>query len=110
MCDSYDVPPGFVTYNLPRFIRLFREEALSLKDVIVMTPFNRLGYQMSPSRDTCERSLSSFHEGQVIAMSIMAGGYLNLDEAIDYVSTLPNLSGIAVGVSSREHAVDFFEA
>jgi hypothetical protein len=41
-------------------------------------------------------------------MSIMAGGYLRLDEATDYLSTLPNLSGIAVGVSSKEHAQETF--
>jgi hypothetical protein len=102
--DNYHASPGFVTYNLARFVRLFEEAGLSLKDIIIMTPFNSLGYQMSPSRDACERSLSSLREGQVIAMSIMAGGYLGLDEATDYISTLPNLSGIAVGVSSREHA------
>ena len=106
--DSCDVLPGFVTYNLPRFIRLFQEAGLSLKDIIIMTPFNSLGYQMSPSRDASERSLSSLQEGHVIAMSIMAGGYLKLDEAINYIRTLPNLSGVAVAASSKEHAHDTF--
>lgn len=106
--DSYKVLPGFVTYNLPRFVRLFREAGLSLQDVIIMTPFNSLGYQMSPSRDACERSLSSLQQGHVIAMSIMAGGYLDLNEAFDYIRTLPRLSGIAVGVSSTKHAEETF--
>jgi hypothetical protein len=106
--DNYHVSPGFVTYNLARFVRLFEEAGLSLKDIIIMTPFNSLGYQMSPSRDACESSLSSLRGAHVIAMSIMAGGYLRLDEATDYLSTLPNLSGIAVGVSSKEHAQETF--
>jgi hypothetical protein len=106
--DNYHVSPGFVTYNLDRFVRLFEEARLSLKDITIMTPFNSLGYQMSPTRDACERSLSTLREGRVIAMSIMAGGYLRLDEATDYLSTLPNLSGIAVGVSSKEHAQETF--
>jgi len=63
---------------------------------------------MSPSRDSCEASLSSLREAHVIAMSVMAGGYLKLDEAIDYVRTLPNLFGVAIGVSSKEHARDTF--
>jgi hypothetical protein len=104
----YDVLPGFVTYNLPRFVRLFDEAELSLKDVIIMTPFNSLGYQMSPSRDACERSLASLQQGHVIAMSILAGGYLKLDEAVSYVSGLPNLFGVAVGVSSKEHSQNTF--
>jgi hypothetical protein len=98
------VKPGFVTYNFPRLIRLFEAEGFSLNDVVLMTPFNSLGYQMSPSRESCEASLSNLREPNVIAMSIMAGGYLTLDQAKEYISTLPNLSGIAVGVSSQEHA------
>ena len=106
--ENYHVRPGFVTYNLARFVSVFKEAGLSLKDIVIMTPFNSPGYQMSPSRNACERSLSSLEEGRVIAMSIMAGGYLKLDEAIDYIRTLPNLSGVAVAVSSKEHAHDTF--
>jgi len=106
--ENYHVRPGFVTYNFPRFIKLFEEAGLSLKDVVIMTPFNSLGYQMSPSRDSCEASLSSLREGHVIAMSIMAGGFIRLDQAVEYVRTLPKLSGVAVGASSREHARDTF--
>lgn len=106
--DTYDAKPGFVTYNLTRFVNIFEEAGLSLKEVVIMTPFNSLGYQMSPSRDNCEASLSSLREGQVIAMSIMAGGYLSLEQAFDYLRTLPRLSGVAVGASSKEHARETF--
>jgi hypothetical protein len=106
--DNYNVKPGFVTYNFPRLIGFFEAEGFSLNDVVLMTPFNSLGYQMSPSRDSCEASLSSLGEAHVIAMSIMAGGYLSLDQAFDYVRTLPELSGVAVGVSSKEHARESF--
>ena len=102
--DNYNVKPGFVTYNFPRFIKFFEEEGFSLNDVVIMTPFNSLGYQMSPSRDSCEMSLSKLRKGHVIAMSILAGGYLTLNQATEYIWALPNLSGIAAGVSSREHA------
>jgi len=106
--DNYNVKPGFVTYNFPRFIKFFEEQGFSLNGAVIMTPFNSLGYQMSPSRDACKATLSNLGEGNVIAMSVMAGGYLKLDEAIDYVRTLPNLSGVAIGVSSKEHARDTF--
>jgi hypothetical protein len=102
--ENYRVRPGFVTYNVVRFVKLFEEAGLSLKDVVIMTPFNSIGYQMSPSRQSCETCLSSLCQGEVIAMSIMAGGYLDLNEAFEYIRTLPNLSGIALGVSSNEHA------
>ena len=106
--DNYNAKPGFVTYNLARFVSLFEERGLSLKDLVIMTPFNSLGFQMSPSRNSCEASLSSLQEADVIAMSIMAGGYLSLNQAFDYVSNLSGLSGIAVGASSREHARETF--
>jgi hypothetical protein len=106
--DRYNVKPGFVTYNLTRFVRLFEEAGLSLKDIVIMAPFNSLGYQMSPQRASCEASLSTSQEAQVIAMSIMAGGYLSLDQAFEYLRTLPRLSGVAVGVSSKEHARETF--
>jgi hypothetical protein len=106
--DGYGAKPGFVTYNLAKFVRLFQEAGLPLEDVTIMTPFNSIGFQMSPSREVCELCLSSLPKLDVIAMSIMAGGYLKLDEAIDYVRTLTNLSGVAVGISSKEHAHDTF--
>lgn len=105
---NYHAKPGFVTYNFTRFVKLFEEAKLSLKDVIIMTPLNSLGYQMSPSRDSCEASLSSLQDGTVIAMSTMAGGYLSLEQVFDYIRTLPRLSGVAVGASSNEHAYETF--
>lgn len=107
--ENYRVRPGFVTYNFPRFIKVFEDEGFSLKDVAVMTPFNSLGFQMSPSRASCEATLSSLRDGHVIAMSILAGGYLTLDQAIGYVRTLPNISGIAVGASTGQHAQETFK-
>lgn len=106
--EKYQVKPGFVTYNLPKFVNLFQDAGVSLKDVLIMTPFNSIGFQMSPSRESCETCLSNLSEGEVIAMSIMAGGFLKLDGAVDYIRTLRSLSGVAVGASSKDHAQDTF--
>jgi arginine repressor len=82
---------------------------MPLKDTVIMTPFNKAGFQMNPSRETCETALSSLNqEVNVIAMSTLAGGYLALDEAIDYLQSLPKLSGTIVGVSSTHHAQTTF--
>jgi len=106
--NKYGVMPGFVTRNLARFAEFFAESHLSLEHTTIMTPVNGIGFQMNPSRDSCEASLSRLRESYVIAMSIMAGGYLRLDQAIDYLRTLSSLSGVAVGVSSEEHAEQTF--
>jgi hypothetical protein len=106
--EKYHVSPGFVTYNLGKFVSVFEEAGLSMRDIIIMTPFNSLGFQMSPGRAPSEACLSGCSGANVIAMSIMAGGYLTLDQAVDYLRTLPNLAGIAVGASSKQHAEETF--
>ena len=105
---EYDAMPGFVTRNLVRFVRFFEGSGLSLKDTVIMTPLNSIGFQMTPSKESCESCLSQISDSHVIAMSIMAGGYLGLDAAIEYLRRLQNLSGIVAGVSSREHAIETF--
>jgi hypothetical protein len=40
----------------------------------------------------------------VIAMSILAGGYLSLSEGVAYMNNLSNIAGAVVGVSSVDHA------
>ena len=106
--DNYDAMPGFVTRNFVRFVRYFQDSSLSLKDTVIMTPFNSIGFQMNPSKETCERYLSDLTDGNVIAMSIMAGGYLTLDEATQYLRTIRGISGTVVGVSTKHHAQETF--
>ena len=105
--EKYQATPGFVTYNLPSLVEFFRESGLDL-NVAIMTPFNSIGYQMSPSREACEKCLAELSGTRIIAMSILAGGFLRLDDATTYLSSLPSLSGMAVGVSSKEHARETF--
>ena len=106
--DNYDAMPGFVTRNFVRFVRYFQDSGLSLKDTVIMTPFNSVGFQMNPSKETCERCLSDLTDGNVIAMSIMAGGYLTLDDAAQYLQTLRGISGTVVGVSTKQHSQQTF--
>jgi len=106
--QKYACRPGFVTRNFAKFLKFFQDERLSLKDVVIMTPFNKAGFQMNPSRESCEAGLANLKEGDVVAMSIMAGGYLTLDESIEYLKGLMNVCGAVVGVSSTEHASQTF--
>jgi hypothetical protein len=43
-----------------------------------------------------------------LAISVLAAGYLKPEEAIDYIAGLPNIKGIAVGVSKEKHAYETF--
>lgn len=108
--EKYDIVPGFVTRNLVKFTEFFQQTGLSLDGLVIMTPFNRIGFQMNPSKLSCETCLSELEGSIVIAMSVLAGGYVPLGEAISYVQTLANISGVAIGVSSVDHAEKTFTA
>jgi hypothetical protein len=64
---------------------------------------------MYPSKKKCEEALSTAPQAEVIGFSILAAGYLGLPEALDYVSTLPRLAGVAVGVSTMAQASETFK-
>jgi hypothetical protein len=106
--DKYHATPGFVTRNFTRFVKFFEDSGVSLSDITVMTPMNRIGFQMNPSKEACEECLSRLPKCDVVAMSILAGGYLGLEEAIEYLRGLANLTGVVVGVSSKEHSQETF--
>jgi hypothetical protein len=100
--------PGFNTCNFAYFVNKFRAWDISLDNLVVAAPFNRSGFQMNPSREECEKALKSLSEPILIAISILAAGYLKLNNAIEYVASLPNVKGVAVGVSKEKHAQETF--
>jgi hypothetical protein len=106
--SRYNAKPGFVTRNLPRLVKFAEDSGIPLKDIAIMSPFNSAGFQMNPSKESCESCLPKLTNCSVIAMSILAGGYLTLEDAVDYLRKLPYLSGVVVGVSSEEHAQQTF--
>lgn len=113
MRDDHHMKAGFVTRNFVRFVNYLEECNLSVDDVIIMTPFNKLGFQMTPSREACEASLSRLADANVIAISILAAGQLRLHDAIQYFKTLSNsaranIKSLAVGVSTESHAQETF--
>jgi hypothetical protein len=102
------VTPGFNTGNFAYLVKKFREWDIELNNIAIATPFNEVGFQMIPSKTECEKTLRSLPEPIVIAISILAAGYLKPPEAIDYITTLPNIRGVAVGVSKEKHAKETF--
>jgi uncharacterized protein (DUF486 family) len=103
------IKPGFETRNFPYLVSRFKEWGIDLHDVIIATPFNKVGFQMNPSGTECEKALKDLPEPIVIAMSALAAGYLGIPEAREYVRSLPNLRGVVVGVSKEEHAFETFK-
>lgn len=103
--DKHHARVGFVTKNFARLVRQLDE--WDIDDKVIMAPFNKVGFQMNPSREECERALRECKH-DVIAMSTLAAGYLKPEEAYDYLFKLPNIRSVVVGVSSKKHAEETF--
>ena len=101
--------PGFNTGNFALLVKRFREWSINLEDVIIAAPFNKVGFQMVPSKEKCEEALTGMPKPNVVVISIMAAGYLKPSEAVDYIVGLPNIKGVAVGVSKEKHANETFQ-
>lgn len=102
------ITPGFNTGNFSYLVNKIREWSIDLRRVTIVAPFNKVGFQMNPSRKSCEKTLENFPEPTLIAISILAAGYLSPTDAIEYIAALPNIKGVAVGVSKEKHARETF--
>ena len=82
---------------------------LEISSPVIMSPFNKVGYQMNSSKEICESTIRNNPEVKFIAMSTLAAGYLKPREAYDYLfNEVDNIAGVVVGVSSKEHAEETF--
>jgi hypothetical protein len=98
------VVPGFHTRNFPYLVKKFNEWEFDLDHTLITTPFNKAGFQMNPSREECETTLDSLSSPIVLAISVLASGYLKPFEAQDYIAGLDNLKGVVAGVSTEGQA------
>jgi hypothetical protein len=103
------IKPGFETRNFAYLVSKFKEWQIDFGKVTIATPLNKVGFQMNPSKEVCEESLRIAADSEVIAMSVLAAGYLKPPEAIDYLRCLPNISGVVIGVSKERHAQETFK-
>ena len=102
------IRPGFETRNFAYLVRKFKEWDLDFDKLVIASPFNKIGFQMNPSKEDCEEALATLSKPTVVAMSILAAGYFRPSEAMDYLLDLPNLAGVVVGVSNERQAVETF--
>jgi len=104
-----EIKPGFNTRNFAYLVEKFTEWNIDFREIVIAAPFNKLGFQMNPTKTECEKALAGLPEANIIAISILAAGYLNPHEAVSYIRNLPNLKGVVVGVSKEQHARETFK-
>jgi len=99
--------PGFETRNFAYLVSKFKEWNLDVSKVIIASPFNKIGFLMNPSREECENALASLPKPNVIAMSLLAAGYLKPAAVVEYLNEMPSINSAVVGVSKVKHAEIF---
>ncbi|MFA5572452.1 MAG: hypothetical protein WDA42_05040 [Candidatus Bathyarchaeia archaeon] len=115
LCKEYinflgkkQVRAGFETRNFPYLVSKFREWGIDFSNLTLTSAFNKVGFQMCPSQQECVESLKHARDAEIIAMSVLAAGYLKPSEAIEYVSNLKGISGLVIGVSKEQQATETF--
>jgi len=95
---KYNAEAGFITMNMPRLLDVL--EAGGVKNPIICSSINKVGFRMSGGRELYENTLKT-RQFRAIAMQVLAGGAVPAREAIEYVCTLPGIESILFGASSK---------
>lgn len=99
--EKYNAEPGFITMNLPKMVDLC--ERIGIKNPIICSSINKIGFRMSGSNEIYEKYLNSNKEFRPMAMQCLAAGALKPQEAMEYVCRFPKIESILFGASSKAH-------
>jgi len=94
---KYHAEVGLVTKNPALLLKQFKSWKLEMP--VIMMAFNKIGFQMNPSKTECEQIIQEYNP-TIIAMSTLAAGYLKPQEAFEYCFKFPQIKQIVIGMSS----------
>jgi len=94
--------PGLVTQNMP-YLKSKLEE-WGITEVVICSSFNKIGYLMSPDRDSYINSANDNDPSkyQLMAMSTLASGAIPAKEAYAFINQ-QNVQSVVFGASSKGH-------
>ncbi len=98
--ERYGAEPGFITMNLPLVLDTL--DRVGLKNPIVCSNINKLGFRMSGGIGAYEEALEN-REFRAIAMSVFASGAIHPKEALEWIHEHENIESIVFGASSATH-------
>ena len=75
-----------------------------------MAPFNKNGHQMNPNLNDNLNILIKNPDIKILAMSTLASGTLNIDEAFSFLKKINNIESIVVGISNPKHLLSTMES
>jgi hypothetical protein len=101
---KYNVKAGFYTMNHVKLYDVLVNK-LGLKDPIICSVINKVGFRMNPTQEEVEKSLKE-HKSYNIAFSILASGAIGPKEAAEYINSLEGGDAVLFGASSPAHIKD----
>ncbi len=100
---KYNAEPGFITMNMPRLLNCL--ESAGIKNPIVCFSVNKKGFRMAGGKESYEDTLKN-RKMRGVAMQVLAGGAIPANEAIEYVTKLPQIESILFGASGKENVLE----
>ena len=97
---KFNAEPGYITMNLPAMYEAL--DSIGLKNPIICTSMNKIGFRMSGGREIYEKYLIE-KEFRPIAMQVLAAGALKPKEAIEYLAQFPAINSVLFGASTKSH-------
>ena len=98
---KYKAVPGLITQNMPHLKMRFEE--WGIKDVVICSSYNKIGYLMSPDVDSYVKTSSDNNpvDYQLMAMSTLASGAIPAKEAYDFINH-QKIQSVVFGASSKK--------
>lgn len=97
---TYNAEPGYITMNMPDLLDAL--ESKGIKNPIICTSINKLGFRMSGGKEKYEKYLQE-RIFRPVAMQVLAAGALKPKEAIEYLGKFPKIESVLFGASSKSH-------
>lgn len=97
---KYGAEPGFITMNMP--LMLVTLESVGIKNPIICSSINKVGFRMSGGKDLYENTLKQ-KRCRAIAMQVLAAGAVPPKDAVDYVCGLEGVEAVLFGASTPSH-------
>ncbi len=97
--DRYGVQPILATHNFGTLLPKLIEWDINIP---IMAPFNKKGFMMRPSKETCENLIQKT-DYYIIAKKVLAGGRISPEEAFSYL-TNKKIESIVIGLASVSEA------
>lgn len=98
---KYNVKAGFFTMNYAKLHDVLVNK-LGLKDPIIVSNINKIGFRMNPSKAEVESILAK-KDSYNIAMSFLASGALRPKEAAEYIASIKGVDAVLFGASTPSH-------